>query len=259
MLLKIGNIVFVDSCQFLATSLDNLVKALRKSGVDKFANTIRYFGSEDDAYFEKGCYPYEYIMDETKLDETELLPKSAFYKRLVGKDLDDEQYERAKQLWTKRGMTTLSDWHHFYILLDVLLLADVFEAFRHMMIDACGLDCLHFTRLPSMTLQLALKVTDVELELITEPDIYLMIESAIRGGLSYVVQRYTLANFPAMSDYRSDLPTSHLLYIDCNSLYTTCQTYPLPVGGFRFLTDAELLTFDVAGVPADLPTGYFVE
>ena len=28
MLLKIGNIVFVDSCQFLATSLDNLMKAL---------------------------------------------------------------------------------------------------------------------------------------------------------------------------------------------------------------------------------------
>ena len=62
-----------------------------------------------------------------------------------------------------------------------------------------------------------------------------------------------------MSDYRSNLPTSHLLYLDCNSLHTTCQTYPLPVGGFRFLTDAELLTFDVAGVPADSPMGYFVE
>ena len=36
MMLQIGNIVFVDSCQFLATTLDNLVKALRKSGVDKF-------------------------------------------------------------------------------------------------------------------------------------------------------------------------------------------------------------------------------
>ena len=70
--------------------------------------------------------------------------------------------------------------------------------------------------------------------------------------------RYALANFPAMSDYRSDLPTSHLLYLDCNSLYTTCQTYPLPVGRFRFLTDAELLTFDV-GMWADSPTGYFVE
>ena len=83
------------------------MKALRKSGVDKFANTIRHFGGDDDAYFEKGCYPYEYVTDETKLDETELPPKSAFYNRLVGKDLDDEQYERAKQLWTKRGMTCL--------------------------------------------------------------------------------------------------------------------------------------------------------
>ena len=45
---------------------------------------------------------------------------------------------------------------------------------------------MHFPSLPSMTLQLALKVTDVELELITDPNIYLMIESGIRGGLSYV-------------------------------------------------------------------------
>ena len=85
-----------------------------------------------------------------------------------------------------------------------------------------------------------------------------MIESAIRGGLSYVAQCYALANFPVMSDYRFDLPTSHLLYLDCNCLYTTCQTYPLPVGGFRFLTDAELLTFDVADVSANSPTGYFL-
>ena len=70
-----------------------------------------------------------------------------------------------------------------------------------------------------MTLQLASKVTDVKLELITDPEIYLMIESAIRGGLSYVAQHYTHANFTAMSDYRADLPTSHLLYLDCNSVY----------------------------------------
>jgi len=87
MLLKICSIVFVDSCQFLATSLHNLVKTLRKSGVDKFANTIRHFGDNDNAYFEKGCYPYEYMTDESKLDETELLSKLAFYNRLVGKEL----------------------------------------------------------------------------------------------------------------------------------------------------------------------------
>jgi len=98
------------------------------------------------------------------------------------------------------------------------------------------------------------------LELITDPDIYLMIESAIcHGGLSYVAQRCALANFPTMPDYRSDLPTLHLLYLDCNSMYTMCLTYPLQVSRFRFLMDVELLAFDVAGVPAYLPTGYFVK
>jgi len=62
-----------------------------------------------------------------------------------------------------------------------------------------------------------------------------------------------------MPDYRPDLSTSHLLYLDCNSLYTTCQTYPLLVGAFCFLKDQELLTFDVASMSADSPTGYFVE
>jgi len=54
------------------------------------------------------------------------------------------------------------------------------------MLKSHGLDCLHFLSLPSMTLQLELKVTGVKLELITNPDIYLMIESGICGGLSYI-------------------------------------------------------------------------
>jgi len=84
-------------------------------------------------------------------------------------------------MWSLQSMNTLRDWHDFYLTLDVLLLTDVFENFRRTMLSAHGLDCLHFPSLPSMTLQLALKVTDVELELITDPNIYLMIESGIRG------------------------------------------------------------------------------
>ena len=131
-------------------------------------------------------------------------------------------------------MTSLKQYHDFYLTLDVLQLADVSEKFRRTMMDSQRLDCLHFPSLPSMTLQMALKVTGVELELISDSNIYLMIESAIRGGLSYVSQRYAIANFPDMPDYRSDLPTSFLLYLDCNSLYTTCQTHRLPEGDFKF-------------------------
>jgi len=44
--------------------------------------------------------------------------------------------------------------------------------------------------------------------LLTSPDTNLMI----------VAQRYAHANFPGMPDYCLDLPTSHLLCLDCSSL-----------------------------------------
>jgi len=179
---------------------------------------------------------FDDMMDESKLDETELPPKSAFSNRLVSKELDEEHYEHPKQLWTMRAMTTLRDWHHFHLRLDVLPLTDVFQAFRCTMISTHGLDCLHFPSLPSMMLQLALKVTEVELELITNHNIFLMIESGIHGRLIYMAQRHAVTNFPVM-EYRFDLPMSQLLYLNCSSLYTISQTSPLPVGGFCFLLD----------------------
>jgi len=45
-LLKIRNVVFVDSYQFLGTSLDNLVKIMRKSGLQDFVHTTKYFGKD---------------------------------------------------------------------------------------------------------------------------------------------------------------------------------------------------------------------
>jgi len=258
LLLTIGNVVFIDSFQFLATSLDNLVKIMRKSGLQDFVQTSRHFG-ENEMFYQKGSYPYDYVSDESKFNDTTLPPKSAFYNRLTDEDISDDEYERAQKIWSHFSMTSLRQYHDFYLTLDVLLLADVFEKFRRTMLKSHGLDCLHFPSLPSMTWQMALKVTGVELELVTDSNIYLMIESAIRGGLSFVSQRHAKANFPGMYNYRSDLPTSFLLYLDCNSLYSTCQTYSLPVGDFKFLSERELADFDVASVSADSETGYFVE
>ena len=161
--------------------------------------------------------------------------KSTFYNRLVNKEFDDKHYEHAKRLWMMRAIMTLCNWHHFYLRLDVLLLADVSRVFGRTIIGSHKLDCMHCPSLPSVMLQLMLKVTEVELELINDPNIYLMIECGLHSGLSNVVQCDAIANFHAMPYYHPDLLTLHLLYLDCNSLYTTCQTYPLPVGGFCFL------------------------
>jgi len=182
----------------------------------------------------------------------------AFYNSLTDEHINDEQYASAHKMWERLSMKTMRDYTRHYMVLDVLILVDVFKKFCHTMYNAHGLDCLHFPSLPSFTLQMALKMTAVELKLIEDSEIYLMIESAIRGGLSYVAQRHARANFPAMGakEYRADLPTTHILYWDCNSLYATCQQFPLPVGDFRLLSDAELLRFDVSSVATDSPIGY---
>ena len=98
-------------------------------------------------------------------------------------------------------MTTFKEYHDFYVTTDVLLLADCFEAFRQAMLRAHGLDCLHFPSLPSLSFQMAPKMTRVELDLITDPDMFLMIESGIRGGLSYVSRRFAEANHPTLPNY----------------------------------------------------------
>jgi len=98
-------------------------------------------------------------------------------------------------------MTTFKEYHDFYVTTDVLLLADCFEAFRQARMRSHGLDCLHFPSLPSLSFQMALKMTQVELDLITDPGMFLMIEFGIRGGLSYVSQRFAEANQPTSPNY----------------------------------------------------------
>jgi len=44
---RVGNLRFIDSFQFLSTSLDNLVSLLLKSGRDKFIHTTKHLGDDD--------------------------------------------------------------------------------------------------------------------------------------------------------------------------------------------------------------------
>ena len=119
LLLKIGNVVFVDSCQFLETSLDELVKSMRKSGLqDDFVHTTRHFG-RNELFLKRGIYPYEHMTYATKFDETKLPANSAFYNRLRGEHVSEKKHERAKEIWAHFAMKTLQEYHTFYLVLDV--------------------------------------------------------------------------------------------------------------------------------------------
>jgi len=255
---QVENVRFLDSYQFMSTSLDNLVSLLLKSGRQNFKNTTRYLG-DDDLVFTKGVYMYSYMTSREKFDEIQLPPIKAFYDKLKDEPLDSKNYERSQKTWALFGMQTLRDYHDHYLLSDVLLLTDVMENFRKTIMDEHQLNCLHFFTLPSLARASALKFTNVKLDLITDPDIYLMIENNMRGGISTISHRYAEANNPSVEGYDPTKPTSYITYFDANNLYGDAMSNPLPIGKFRLLAESETNTFDLLSIPPDNKTGYIVE
>ena len=73
------------------------------------------------------------------------------------------------------------------------------------------------------------------LELVTDPDIYLFIERAKRGGMSFIGHRFAQANNKYMNEFDPNNESSYLMYFDANSLYSKAMCYPLPVGYFKWV------------------------
>ena len=81
----------------MATSLDKLVNNLSK---DAFSNGKRYYAEDKlNLLTRKGIYPYEYMNSSEKLKETQLPPIEAFYSRLNGEGISDENYAYAREVW----------------------------------------------------------------------------------------------------------------------------------------------------------------
>ena len=172
---------FIDSFKFMATSLVRLVNNLSK---DAFKNVKKHYAEDKLSLLtRKGVYPYDYMNPQEKLKETKLLPREAFYSRLNGVGISDEDYVHAQKIWETFEMKNLKDYHNLYNQVDVLLLADVFANFRDICIKNYTLDPAHYYTAPGLAWDAALKVTKVELELLSDIDILLMVEKGIRGGV----------------------------------------------------------------------------
>ena len=71
------NLVFVDSMQFMNSSLDKLAKNLSDKDFRYF---VEEFGSEYlEILKQKGAYPYEYLNNFERFNEKKLPPKNYFF------------------------------------------------------------------------------------------------------------------------------------------------------------------------------------
>ena len=172
-----------------------------------------------------------------KFDETSLPDKEAFYSSLNMDDITDVDHRHAKRVFKSLNNKNLGDYHDLYVQSDTLLLADVFENFRNMCIKVYELGPAHFLSAPGLAWQACLKETGVKLELLTYPDMLLMVQKGIRGGLCHAIHRYAKANNKYMKNYDENEESSFLEYLDANNLYGWAMSEPLPVNGFDRMKD----------------------
>ena len=133
------------------------------------------------------------------------------------------------------GFNYLGDYHDLYLRTDVVLLANVYEAFRDTYLKQYKLDPVHFYTSPGLVWKAHLKHTGIRLELLTDPDMLLMFERGMRGGITQVVRKYTLANNKYMGDRLNPKSESiYLQYLNVNNLYGWAMSQPLPTGGFKW-------------------------
>ena len=180
-----------------------------------------------------------------KLKETKLPPREAFYSRLNGVGISDENYAHAQEVWETFDMKNLEDYHNLYNRVDVLLLADVFENFRDICIKNYKLDPAHYYTAQGLAWGAALKVTKVELELLSDIDMLLMVEKGITGGVSMISNRYGKANNKYMGkSFIKREPSKYITYLDANNLYGWAMSKPLPTHDFKWMKVSELETWE---------------
>ena len=98
----------------------------------------------------KGVYPYDYVDCMKKLDEKSLPPKEAFYSKLTGEGITDEDYQHAYTVWKEFNIESTKDYHNLHNRSDVLLLADIFENLRSICMNHYGLDQAWYFSAPGL-------------------------------------------------------------------------------------------------------------
>ena len=196
----------------------------------------------------KGVFPYEYFDQFSKFDETALPPQNNFFSSISNEHISDEDYEFAQNVFTTFNMKNLWDYHDLYLLTDVMLLADILVTFRNRCLECYKIDPFHSYTAPGFSWQAALRMTDVELELINNPDMYKFFEMGIRGGVSVITHRHAKAD-----------SESALLYIDANNLYGHGMVQYLPTGNFVWLQDSLCKVIKVTSIADSSPRGLVLE
>lgn len=250
---RILKLRFIDSLNFLSASLAKLAGSLPLNH--------NYLYNDIPILRQKGFYPYEYMTNFTKFNETQLPAQTEFYSSLTQSGITAENYAHAHNVWKTQGCKTIRDYHDLYLKSDVNLLIEVFQNFRRICYKHYNLDPSHYITTPGLAWDSCLKFTGIQLDLIQDMSIYNFFETGIRGGVSIC------------GEYRNVTADENtfIKYYDVNNLYGKAMCQPLPTGNFAWIKDPDhfistvplLLKYELndplLSIPVDDPIGYVFE
>ena len=127
---------------------------------EKFPNTYRFCNKNNDKFLlllRKGVYPYEYMDNWERFNETKLPDKKPFYNKLNLEDITNEDYKHGHKVWDISDIKNLDEYHDLYLETDTLLLTDVYERIREICLEIYQLDPAHFLSTPGLAWQACLK------------------------------------------------------------------------------------------------------
>ena len=111
-------------------------------------------------------------------------------------------------------MKKFKDYHNLYLKCNVLFLADVFDKFRNNNWKNYGVCPSHYLSAPGLSWDAMLKMTEFNLELILDLDMFIFFLKSARGGISYIKNLWNL-----LKSYDPRQESKHIKFLDANSFY----------------------------------------
>ena len=145
----------------------------------RFPNTYKSASHDIDKFIlltRKSVYPFEYMGDWGKSNETLLSKKEDFCSHSKMEGITEADDKHAKRVCKDFEINKLDKYHDLYIQSATLWLADVFDNFRY------------------------------------DFDMLLMIEKGIGGGICHAIHRYVKANNRYMKNFNKSKESSYFKY-----------------------------------------------
>ena len=191
-----------------------------------------------DKLKQKGFFPYSYIDNFDKLDESELPPRSLWTNSLhqFKVNVTQEEYEHAVEVIKIFECSTVGEYYDIYLQTDVFLLAAIVLCFRKVCNETYGFDCCQYYTASNLSGDAMLKTCKVHIELLTQREHLDLVENLIRGGISSVYsKRLAVANNKYLENFDAESPSTFIIMIDANNLYGgVMEKFCLPLNNFDY-------------------------